>query len=157
MAELPKDIDPYGGVGLLIYDLLPYAEGGDIKSRVTHMGVTRTLVAISSIRQNGFTIERSKTMATFVTLVNFTDQGIQNIKDSPARVESFKSLVEAQGGTVKSVYYTQGNYDMVVIVEGDEGAVMTGNLTVGSLGNVRTQTLRGFSVDEMKSFISNMP
>ena len=96
-------------------------------------------------------------MATFVTLVNFTDQGIRNIKDSPARVESFKSFVEAQGGTIKSVYYTQGNYDMVVILEGDEGAVMTGNLTVGSLGNVRTQTLRGFSVDEMKSYIGNMP
>ena len=96
-------------------------------------------------------------MATFVTLINFTDQGIRNIKDSPKRFESFKALVEAQGGTVKSVYYTQGNYDMVVIVEGDEGAVMTGNLTVGSLGNVRTQTLRGFSVDEMKSFISKMP
>ena len=96
-------------------------------------------------------------MATFVTLINFTDPGIRNIKDSPARFESFKALVEAKGGTVKSVYYTQGNYDMVVIVEGDEEAAMTANLTVGSLGNVRTQTLRGFSVDEMKSFISNMP
>ena len=96
-------------------------------------------------------------MATFVTLINFTDQGIRNIKDSPTRFESFKALMEAQGGVVKSVYYTLGNYDMVVIVEGDEDAAMTGNLTVGSLGNVRTQTLRGFSVDEMKRFISNMP
>ncbi len=96
-------------------------------------------------------------MATFVTLVNFTDQGIRNIKESPKRFESFKALVDAHGGTVKSVYYTQGNYDMVVIVEGDEEAAMTANLTVGSLGNVRTQTLRGFSVDEMKGFISNMP
>ena len=96
-------------------------------------------------------------MATFITLINFTDQGIRNIKDSPTRFESFKSLVAAHGGTVKSVHYTQGNYDMVVIVEGDEDAAMTANLTVGSLGNVRTQTLRGFSVDEMKSFISKMP
>jgi uncharacterized protein with GYD domain len=96
-------------------------------------------------------------MATFVTLLNFTDQGIRNVKDSPMRFESFKVLVEAQGGTVKSVYYTQGSYDMVVIVEGDEGAAMTANLTVGALGNVRTETLRGFSVDEMKGFINNMP
>ena len=96
-------------------------------------------------------------MATFVTLINFTDQGMRNVKDSPARVESFKALVEAQGGTVKGVYYTQGSYDMVVIVEGNEDAAMTANLTVGSLGNVRTQTLRGFTVDEMKGFINNMP
>ncbi len=96
-------------------------------------------------------------MATFVTLINFTDQGIRNVKDSPTRFESLNDLVEAQGGAVKSVYYTQGSYDMVVIVEGDEDAAMTGNLAVGSLGNVRTQTLRGFSVDEMKGFISNMP
>ena len=96
-------------------------------------------------------------MATFVTLLNFTDQGIRNIKDSPARLESFKALVQAQGGTVKGAYYTQGSYDMVVIVEGDEGDAMTANLTVGALGNVRTQTLRGFSVDEMKGFIRNMP
>ena len=52
MAELPKDLNPYGGFGLFIYDLLPYAEGGDIKSRVTNMGVPRILVAIHSIRQN---------------------------------------------------------------------------------------------------------
>jgi hypothetical protein len=52
MAELPKDLSPYGGVGLFIYDLLPYAEGGDIKSRVTNMGVPRTLVAIHSNDQS---------------------------------------------------------------------------------------------------------
>jgi uncharacterized protein with GYD domain len=96
-------------------------------------------------------------MATFITLVTFTDQGIKNVKESPARLEALKALLEAHGGTLKSAYYTQGDYDMVVIVEGDEAVVMTGNLTAGSLGNVRTQTLRGFSADEMKGFISNMP
>ena len=96
-------------------------------------------------------------MATFITLINFTDQGIRNVKESQARLEAFKALLEAQGGTLKGAYYTQGGYDMVVVVEADEAVVMTGNLKVGSLGNVRTQTLRGFSVDEMKGFISNMP
>jgi uncharacterized protein with GYD domain len=95
-------------------------------------------------------------MATFITLINFTDQGIKNVKESPARLEAFKALLESQGGTLKGAYYTQGGYDMVVVVEADEAVVMSGNLTVGSLGNVRTQTLRGFSVDEMKGFISNM-
>lgn len=95
-------------------------------------------------------------MATFISLVNFTDQGIQNVKDSPERYGAFKALVESLGGSVKSVYWTMGAYDMVVIIEGVEETVMTSTLKVGSVGNVRTQTLRGFSVDEMKSMVSNM-
>jgi uncharacterized protein with GYD domain len=96
-------------------------------------------------------------MATFISLVNFTDQGIRNVKDSPGRYEAFKALAEKVGGTVKSVYYTMGNYDMVLIVEGSDEAAMTAMLKVGSLGNVRTETLRGFSVEEMKKIIGKMP
>ena len=96
-------------------------------------------------------------MATFISLVNFTDQGIRNVKDSPGRYEAFKALAEKVGGTVKSVYYTMGNYDMVLIVEGSDEEAMTAMLKVGSLGNVRTETLRGFSVEEMKKIIGKMP
>lgn len=96
-------------------------------------------------------------MATFILLMNFTDQGIRNVKDTIARFEAFKTLVEAQGGTVKSAYWTLGNYDVVFTVEGTEEAVMTTSLKLGSLGNVRTQTLRGFSADEMKNLIKKMP
>jgi uncharacterized protein with GYD domain len=96
-------------------------------------------------------------MATFISLVNFTDQGIRNVKDSPGRYEAFKAVAEKVGGTVKSVYYTMGNYDMVLIVEGSDEAAMTAMLKVGSLGNVRTETLRGFSVEEMKKIIGKMP
>jgi len=96
-------------------------------------------------------------MATFISLVNFTDQGIRNVKDSPDRYEAFKGMVEKLGGTVKGVYYTMGRYDMVVIVEGSDDAAMTAMLKVGSLGNVRTETLRGFSFEEMKKIIGKMP
>jgi uncharacterized protein with GYD domain len=96
-------------------------------------------------------------MATFISLVNFTDQGIRNVKDSPGRYEAFKAVAEKVGGAVKSVYYTMGNYDMVLIVEGSDEAAMTAMLKVGSLGNVRTETLRGFSVEEMKKIIGKMP
>jgi uncharacterized protein with GYD domain len=89
--------------------------------------------------------------------VNFTDQGIRNVKDSPGRYEAFKALAEKLGGTVKGVYYTMGHYDMVLIVEGSDEAAMTAMLKVGSLGNVRTETLRGFSVEEMKKIIGKMP
>lgn len=96
-------------------------------------------------------------MATFISLVNFTDQGIRNIKESPARFEAFKAMAEKLGVTVKGAYYTVGNYDLVLVTEGTDEAATTALLKVGSLGNVRTQTLRGFSVDEMKKIIGNMP
>jgi uncharacterized protein with GYD domain len=89
--------------------------------------------------------------------MNFTDQGIRNVKDTLTRFEAFRVLVEAQGGTVKSAYWTLGSYDVVFTVEGTEEAVMATSLKLGSLGNVRTQTLRGFSADEMKNLISKMP
>jgi uncharacterized protein with GYD domain len=96
-------------------------------------------------------------MATFISLINFTDQGIRNVKDSPDRYEAFKALAEKVGGTVKGVYYTMGHYDMVVIVEGSDEAAMAAMLKVGSLGNVRTETLRGFSLEEMRKIIGKMP
>lgn len=96
-------------------------------------------------------------MSTFIILVNFTDQGIRNVKDSPDRYEAFKALAEKVGGKVKGVYYTMGHYDMVLIVEGSDEAAMTAMLKVGSVGNVRTETLRGFSVEEMRKIISKMP
>jgi uncharacterized protein with GYD domain len=96
-------------------------------------------------------------MATFISLVNFTDQGIRNVKDSPDRYEAFKALAEKVGGTVKGVYYTMGHYDMVLIVEGSDEGAMTAMLKVGSLGNVRTETLRGFSLEEMRKIIGKMP
>lgn len=96
-------------------------------------------------------------MATFVTLVNFTDQGIRNIKESPERFEAFKAAGEKLGVKVRSALYTVGQYDLVVVVEGEEEAATALLLKVGSLGNVRTQSLRGYSVDEMKKIIDRMP
>ena len=96
-------------------------------------------------------------MATFITLVSFTDQGIKNVKDSPARVEAFRAMAEGLGVTVKSVFWTMGSYDMVVTMEGPEEAAAAANLKVGSLGNVRCKTLRGFNADEMNRILTKMP
>ena len=95
-------------------------------------------------------------MATFISLVNFTDQGIRNIKDSPDRLAAFKTTAEKMGVSVKGAFYTVGQYDMVVIVEGTDEAATAAMLKVGSLGNARSQTLRGFSADEMKKIIASM-
>ena len=96
-------------------------------------------------------------MPTYVTLVNLTDQGIQNIKESPQRFEAFKAMAEKAGVKIESVYYTQGQYDMVTIMEGSDEATMVSFLKLVSLGNARTQTMRAFSVEEMKAFIAKMP
>jgi len=96
-------------------------------------------------------------MATFISLLNFTDQGIRNIKDSPDRYGAFRSMAEKLGVTVKSFHYTVGRHDMVVIMEGTDEAVTTTLLKAGSLGNVRSETLRAFSVDETKRIIGNIP
>jgi uncharacterized protein with GYD domain len=96
-------------------------------------------------------------MATYISLLNFTDQGIRNIKDSPDRYGTFKAMAEKLGVTVKGFYYTVGRHDMVVIMEGGDEAVTTALLKAGSLGNVRSETLRGFSIDEAKRMIGNLP
>lgn len=57
-------------------------------------------------------------MAAFIGLVNFTDQGIRNIKDSPDRYEAFRAMAEKVGVKVKGFYYTMGRYDMVLIERG---------------------------------------
>ncbi len=96
-------------------------------------------------------------MATFITLLNFTDQGIKSVKDSPERFNTFRAAAEKTGLTIKSVHYTQGRHDLVLISEGSEEAYMAVGLKLGSMGNVRSETLRGFSVDEFKKFLSKMP
>jgi uncharacterized protein with GYD domain len=96
-------------------------------------------------------------MPTYVTLANFTDQGIRNVKDSPDRLSAFRSMAEQVGVSIKSVYYTVGNFDIVTVVEGTDEAVTAGLLKLGSLGNIRTQTLRAFSPEEMKTIITKMP
>jgi uncharacterized protein with GYD domain len=96
-------------------------------------------------------------MATYISLLNFTDQGIRGIKDSADRYGSFRAMAEKLGVMVKSFYYTVGHYDAVVVVEGSDEAVTTALLKAGSLGNVRTESLRGFTVDEAKRLISNLP
>jgi uncharacterized protein with GYD domain len=101
--------------------------------------------------------KRRRTMATFISLLNFTDQGIRNIKDSPDRYGAFRAIAEKLGVTLKGFYYTVGHHDMVLILEGTDEAVTTALLKAASLGNVRSETLRGFSLDEAKRMIGNIP
>lgn len=96
-------------------------------------------------------------MATYITLMKFTDQGIRNIKESPDRLAAFKAMAEKLGLAIKSVHYTVGDYDIVTVAEGSEDACMSAALKLNSLGNVRTLTMRAFTPEEMKTIINKTP
>lgn len=96
-------------------------------------------------------------MVTYVVLGNFTDQGVRNVKDSPKRADAFKEMAKTFGVTVKEIVWTQGRYDVVTILEApDEDAAMSLSLSLGALGNVRTETLRAFSAADMTKIVGKM-
>lgn len=96
-------------------------------------------------------------MPTYVTLVNWTEQGVKNARDTIRRASEFRSDVERRGGKVLNLYWTQGRYDLVVAIDfPDEQTAMAELLTLGSLGNIRTETLRAFADNEMEDIIRKM-
>ena len=92
-------------------------------------------------------------MGTYIALINFTDQGIRNIKDSPKRFDAATKLAKSMGMKLKQGFYTMGQYDIVIIAEGSEEAAAAWLFKIGSLGNVKTSTLRAFTVDEARKII----
>lgn len=96
-------------------------------------------------------------MATFVILVSFTDQGVRGVKETTKRADAFKDLAKKMGATVKDLYWTLGQVDIVAICDApDEQTATALALSVSSAGNVRTQTLRAFSQSEMGAIIGKM-
>lgn len=94
-------------------------------------------------------------MATYVSLVSWTDQGIRDFRETTHRAADFTKLVESSGGTVRELLWTVGECDIVCVADfpDDESGVAT-LLQVGSAGNIRSKTLRAFSADEMTRIIS---
>ena len=97
-------------------------------------------------------------MATYIILFRFTQQGIKNIKESPDRVDAAKQTFRAMGAEVKEFYSVMGKYDTVFVVEApDDETIAKLTLAIGSLGNVRTETLRAFTEDEYRKIIADLP
>jgi len=97
-------------------------------------------------------------MATYILLMNFTDQGIRNVKQSPKRGKASIAASEKLGIKTKDIYWTMGAYDLVSIVDAaNDEAMTTLALSVSSQGNVRTQTMRAYSADEMGKILANVP
>ena len=97
-------------------------------------------------------------MATYISLVNYTEKGIGSIKDSPKRVDGVRALAERLGGRMGALYLTMGAYDLVAISEfPDAEAAAKFALTLGSMGNVRTTTLQAFDEEQFREIVSTLP
>ena len=97
-------------------------------------------------------------MPTYITLVRYTQEGAQNMKESPARLDAAKEVFKAMGAELKAYYLTMGQYDAVVIGEApNDETVAKLALTIGAAGAIRTETLRAFTEDEFRELISELP
>ncbi|HZD81867.1 MAG TPA: GYD domain-containing protein [Nitrososphaeraceae archaeon] len=96
-------------------------------------------------------------MPNYITLMNWTDQGIKNVKDTIKRAKSFEDAIEGAGGKSLGIYYTMGRYDLVAIIEAqNEEAIASILYSLGRLGNVRTETLKAYSVAEAANIIEKL-
>ncbi len=97
-------------------------------------------------------------MPTYMTLIKYTQQGIENMKDSPNRLDMAKELFKSMGGELKSFHLAMGRFDAVVIAEGPDDETATKlAMTIGAAGAIRTETFRVFPEDEYRKIISELP
>ena len=102
-------------------------------------------------------ISEDFTMPNYIVLGSFTEQGIRNINDSPKRTEAVAAMAKKVGATLKETYWTLGQYDFVALFEAPDDVAMTAlGLSIGKLGNVRTQTLRAFTAADMKNILAKV-
>jgi uncharacterized protein with GYD domain len=96
-------------------------------------------------------------MATYIVLSSFTEQGIRSVKDTTKRADMVRQTAKKFGVTAREFFWTLGSYDVVVIMDAPDDASMTAlGLAIGAEGNVRTQTLRAFSRDEMNGILAKL-
>jgi uncharacterized protein with GYD domain len=94
-------------------------------------------------------------MATYINLINYTDQGIRTVKDTVDRAEAAKQLASGMGGTLETIYWTLGSYDIVAVSEAPDDETATAfALALGGQGNIRTTTLRAFDAAEMRGILA---
>lgn len=96
-------------------------------------------------------------MPSYIVLSSFTDQGVRNVKDTTKRADAVRELAKKFGITTKDIYWTLGSYDVVAIFDAPDDTSMTAfGLAIGAGGNIRTQTLRAFSRDDMNGILAKL-
>jgi uncharacterized protein with GYD domain len=96
-------------------------------------------------------------MLRYIALINWTEQGAKNAPDTVQRSQQAQQMIEQLGGRMETIYWTQGRYDLVAILEApDEETATAMLLRVGGMGSVRTETLRAFDAEEMGRIIGKL-
>lgn len=97
-------------------------------------------------------------MTTYVVLAKFTDQGIRSVKETTKRADAAKEMAGRFGVKMREIYWTQGQYDLVTLCDGnDEASIAAFGLALSSAGNVRFETMRAFTRDEMNAVLAKLP
>jgi uncharacterized protein with GYD domain len=96
-------------------------------------------------------------MPTYVTLLKYTQQGIAKVKESPARLDAGREAFKSIGVEIKDTYLIMGRYDLLCVIEGkDDESVARALLTLGSQGNVQTETMRAWKEDDFRKITSSI-
>jgi uncharacterized protein with GYD domain len=115
------------------------------------------LQAIINTRSDLLAVYPEADMTTYIMLINWTDQGARKADQAPQRLDAARAMLEDMAGSIRSVYLTMGGYDLVVIVEAPDDAVMARfTLQLGRQGNVRTQTLKAFPETAFREIVSSL-
>jgi len=102
-------------------------------------------------------VERRIKMPTYIALMRWTEQGIAKVKDSPKRLDAGRKAFKKLGVEIKDTYLTMGRYDLVCILEGqDDDSVARALLTLGSQGNIQTETLRAWNEDDYRKITKSV-
>jgi len=97
-------------------------------------------------------------MPTFISLVEYTAEGVQHMDESPDRLDDAREVVESMGGELLEFYLTMGQYDAVVVMELPDAKTATqAGITIAGAGAVRTETLRAFPEDDYRELIAGLP
>ncbi len=97
-------------------------------------------------------------MPTYISLIRFTQKGIETIKEGPTRLDRAKQMFRSVGAELKAFYLVTGRYDAVTISEAPSDEVVARlALATGSIGNVRTETLRAFTEEEYRKIVAALP
>jgi uncharacterized protein with GYD domain len=96
-------------------------------------------------------------MPSYITLLKWTQQGIGNVKDSPSRLDAGRKAFKKSGVKIKDTYLTMGRYDLVCIVEApDDESFAAAMISLGSQGNVQTESLKAFSEADYRKIIGSL-
>jgi uncharacterized protein with GYD domain len=96
-------------------------------------------------------------MPTYIALLKWTQQGISKVKDSPSRLDAGRAEFKASGIEMKDAYLTMGRYDLVCVIEApDDETLAKGMLTLGSQGNISTETLKAFPEDQYRKIVGSL-